>query len=139
MKRNDYLTKKYLDDLTYQVIGAAIEVHKQLGPGLLENVYHRCMEELYYRKIDFQTELAVPIVYRRKRLRAELRCDLFVENCLVVELKAVTDLHKVFYSQVMTYMHLLKAPKGVLINFTCDNIFSSGQKTFVNELYRSLE
>lgn len=133
-------SKKEIDDLSYQVIGAAIEVHKHLGPGLLESVYHRCMEEeLRYRNIRFQTELSVPVVYREKRLSADLRCDLFVENCLVVELKAVMEMHKVFEAQVLSYMELLQAPKGILINFTCSNIFKKGQKTFVNEYYRMLE
>ncbi len=140
MKNVNYNTKKEIDDLTYEVIGAAIEVHKQLGPGLLESVYHKCMEEeLSYRNLNFQSELVVPIIYRKRRLFAELRCDFFVENCLVVELKAVTEVNKVFYSQVMTYMRLLEAPKGILINFTSDNIFKEGQKTFVNEWYRKLK
>ena len=79
------LTKKYLNDLTYEVIGATIEVHKVLGRGLLESVYHRCLiEELNYRKINFLTEMKVPIVYRNKVLDIDLRCDLFIENSLVI-------------------------------------------------------
>jgi GxxExxY protein len=82
------VTKKYLDDLTYEVIGSAIEVHKNIGRGLLESVYHQCMkEELNYKKINFLTELKVPLIYKGKELEADFRCDLFVENCLILELK----------------------------------------------------
>jgi GxxExxY protein len=133
------LTKKYLDDLTYEIIGSAIEVHKALGQGLLESVYHRCLkEELLHRKIDFLTEMKIPIVYRNKVLDIDLRCDLFVEQCLVVELKSVREMDKIFDAQVLTYMKLLKCPKGILINFNCSNIFREGQKTFVNEYFSML-
>ena len=85
------ITQKYLDDLTYEIIGSAIEVHKNMGRGLLESVYHQCLkEELSYRKINFHTEMKVPIIYKTKELITDFRCDLFVENCLVVELKSVT-------------------------------------------------
>lgn len=133
------VTQKYLDDLTYEVIGAAIQVHKIVGRGLLENVYHLCMkEELLERKISFQTELKVPLIYKEKELKVDFRCDLFIENCLVVELKSVTNLHPINEAQLQTYMKLLKAPKGILINFASSNIFNEGQKTFVNEYFRNL-
>ncbi|MBB2146586.1 GxxExxY protein [Pedobacter sp. LMG 31464] len=133
------LTKKYLDDLTYEIIGSAIEVHKVLGRGLLESVYHRCLiEELLYRKINFLTEMKVPIVYRSKVLDIDLRCDLFVEQCVVVELKSVNEMTKVFDAQLLTYMKLLRCPKGILINFNSSNIFKEGQKTFVNEYFSTL-
>lgn len=66
------------------------------------------------------------------------RCDLFVENNIVVELKATQDLNNAFEAQLLTYMKLLKVPKGILINFNCDNIFKNGQKTFVNEFFTDL-
>lgn len=69
----------------------------------------------------------------------EFRCDLFVENCLVVELKAVNEMNTLFDAQLLTYMKLLKAPKGLLLNFNCSNIFSNGQKTLVNEYFRDLK
>ncbi|MEO8760680.1 MAG: GxxExxY protein [Bacteroidia bacterium] len=133
------LTKKYLDELTYEVVGAAIEVHKTVGRGLLESVYHACMkEELNHRKINFLTELKTPVLYKGKQLDIDFRCDLFVENCLVVELKAVNEMIPVFEAQLLTYMKLLQAPKGILINFNCSNIFNEGQKTFVNEYFKLL-
>lgn len=133
------LTQKYLDELTYEVVGAAIEVHKIMGRGLLESIYHQCLkEELLHRKINFLTEMKVPVVYKNKVLETDFRCDLFIENCLVVELKSVTELSNVFEAQLLTYMKLLKSPKGILINFNCNNIFKEGQKTFVNEYFKIL-
>lgn len=133
------ITKKNINELTYNIIGAAIEVHKVMGAGLLESVYHHCLkEELRHRKINFLTEVKVPLSYRNKELQVDFRCDLFVEQCLVVELKAVQEVHNVFEAQLLTYMRLLKAPKGILINFSCSNIFNEGQKTYVNEYFRLL-
>jgi GxxExxY protein len=133
------LTKKYLDELTYEVIGSAIEVHKFLGRGLLESLYHKCLiEELRHRKINFQTELKIPVIYRGKSLDIDFRCDLYIENAIIVELKSVRDMHSVFDAQLLTYMKLLQCPKGVLINFNCMNIFKEGQKTFVNEYFSRL-
>ncbi len=133
------ITKKYLDELTYEIIGGAIEVHKIMGRGLLESVYHQCLkEELLHRKINFLTEMRIPVLYKGRTLDIDFRCDLFVEGCIVVELKAVQEMTNVFEAQLLSYMKLLKSPKGVLINFNCSNIFKDGQKTFVNEYFTSL-
>lgn len=133
------VTKKKVDQLSFNVLGAAIEVHRCVGPGLLESVYHRCIEsELARRGIGFATGLTVPVIYKGKKLETDLRCDLFVEGLLVVELKTVTALLPVHEAQLWTYMTLLDAPKGILINFYCTNIFKEGQKTLVNERYRQL-
>lgn len=133
------ITQKFLDELTYEVIGSAIEVHKFMGRGLLESVYHQCLiEELKHRKINFLTEMKVPVVYKGKSLDINFRCDLFIENCLVVEIKSVIDMHKITEAQLLNYMNLLKAPKGILINFNCKNIFNEGQKTYVNEYFKKL-
>lgn len=133
------VTQKYLDELIYEVVGASIEVHKIMGRGLLESIYHQCIkEELIHRKINFLTEMKVPVFYKEKELNIDFRCDLLVENCLVVELKSVQVISNVHEAQLLTYMKLLKAPKGILINFNCFNIFREGQKTFVNEYFSSL-
>lgn len=134
------LTKKYLDDLTYEIIGSVIEVHKIMGRGLLESVYHQCLkEELLHRKINFLTEMRVPVNYKGKELNMDFRCDLFVENSIVVELKCVQEFHPVHEAQLLTYMKLLQCPKGILINFNCTNIFREGQKTMVNEYFSKLK
>lgn len=133
------ISKKGLKDLVFQVNGAAIEVHKTLGPGLLESVYQQCMQkELSLRKINFTSEQFVPIIYKGFDLETKLRCDLFVEKVLVVELKSVADVPSIFEAQILTYMNLLKSPIGLLINFNVKNIYYEGQQTFVNEFYRSL-
>ena len=117
------ITQKYLDELTFNVIGAAIEVHKNMGSGLLESVYQQCMiEELTNRNINFVSEFKVPVVYKGKELDIEFRCDLFVENCLVVELKSVSEIKPIHDAQVLNYMNLLKVPKGIIINFNCFNL-----------------
>ncbi len=133
------ITKKYLDALTYQIVGSAIEVHRIMGSGLLESVYHQCMkEELKDRNITFLTEMKIPVIYKSKPLDIDFRCDLYVENSIVVELKAVNEKRPIFEAQLMTYMKLLKCSKGILINFNCSNIFKEGQQTFVNEYFAKL-
>ena len=133
------LTKKYLKDLVYKVNGAAIEVHKQLGPGLLESVYHKCLKkELTLRGISFESEVIVTVNYKGLELETELRCDLVIEGILPVELKAIEGILPVHEAQLLTYMKLLKAPEGLLINFNVANIYKQGQRTLVNELYRDL-
>jgi GxxExxY protein len=134
------MTKTYLKDLIYQVNGCAIEVHKHLGPGLLESVYHSCLKkELTIRGFDFQTELIIPINYKALEVEAGLRCDLFVEKTLVVELKSVEKVLPIHEAQLLTYMKLLEVPIGLIINFNVTHIFKEGQKSYVNELYRYLE
>ena len=133
------MTQKYLDDLTYKVVGASIEVHKTMGRGLLESVYHAYLkEELIHRKINFLSELKIPVIYRNKKLAIDFRCDFYIENSLVVELKAINEFSTIHEAQLLNYMKLLKAPKGILINFNCNNIFHEGQKTLVNEYFSNL-
>lgn len=134
------MTKTYLKDLIYQVNGCAIEVHKHLGPGLLESVYHTCLKkELTIRGLEFQTELTIPVYYKGLELETGLRCDLLVEKSLVVELKAVEKVLPIHEAQILTYMNLLEIPIGLMINFNETHIFKEGQKTYVNERYRYLE
>jgi GxxExxY protein len=133
------MTKKYLNDLTYKIIGSAIEVHRSLGPGLLESVYHKCMkQELFLRKSTFSSEFIVSVSYKGIDLDAELRCDLLVVNSIVVEIKAVDAIAPIYAAQLLTYMQLLQKPKGILINFNCTNLFKEGQKTYGNEIFRTL-
>ena len=133
------LTREYLTDLVYKVNGAAISVHKILGPGLLESVYHRCMVyELAKRQIKFNAQVSVPVDYGDVRIGVDLRCDLLIEDVLVVELKAVEKIMPIHIAQLLTYMKLLHSPIGLMINFNSTHIFSEGQKTYVNELYECL-
>lgn len=133
------MTKKYLNELTYEIIGAAIEVHREVGPGLLESVYHKCLKrEFNLRGLKYLTEFGVDVSYKGYVVGTELRCDFFVEDAIVVELKAMEAIAPVHKAQLFTYMKLLKKPKGILINFNCENLFKNGQKTFVNDLFKEL-
>lgn len=123
------ISKKYLSDLTYTLLGCCINVHKELGPGLLENVYHQCLiEELKYERISFKSELEAPIKYREKEIDTKLRVDLLIQNCLVVDLKSVKEIQPIFEAQILTNMHLLKAPKGIIVNFNSLNLFKKAKK-----------
>ena len=133
------LTKRYLDELTYQVIGCAIEVHKHLGPGLLESVYEKCfLRELALRGIACKSQIWAPLQYKGLLLDTELRLDVLVEDILCVELKAQDCLLAVHDAILLSYMKMLQKPKGVLINFHCVNIFKEGQRTLVNNLFSLL-
>lgn len=133
------MTKDKLDLITYEIIGAAIEVHKSLGPGLLESVYTKCLtKEFEIRKINFKNELTVPLLYKDYDLETNLRCDFLIDDTIVLEIKSVLEVHPIFEAQILTYMKLLNAPKGILINFNCKNIFHEGQKTYVNSHFKDL-
>lgn len=135
-----YTTKSEFTQLTYDIIGAAIHVHRSYGPGLLESIYHECMRiELEDRGIPFESELMVPLTFNGRALKNKLRCDLLVNRSIVVELKSVSQLLPIHDAQLLTYMKLLNVPKGIVINFNCDHLFSKGQKTLVNHLYRDLQ
>jgi len=133
------ITQKYLNDLTYKVVGCAIEVHRQLGPGLLESIYEKCLvRELEINGINYKQQVCVPLEYKGLDLNAELRLDILTEDILCVELKAIEGLLPIHDAILLTYMRMLKKPKGILINFNCCNLFKEGQKTLVNELYATL-
>lgn len=118
------LTQKYLDDLTYKVVGTAIEFYKFMGRVLFKSVYPECLkEELKYRKINFLSEFKIPVTYKNTDLKIDFRCYLFIENRFVIKLKVVQNIASVFKVQLLNYMKLLKVPKGTLINFNSNNIF----------------
>jgi GxxExxY protein len=117
------ITKKYVNDIAYKIVGCAIEVHKQLGPGLLESVYETCfVEELRVQEFVIQRQVPVPIIYKGKDLGTTLVLDLLVNDLIIIELKAVEVLIPVFKAQLLSYLRLTGKPKGLLINFHCENI-----------------
>ena len=133
------LTHKYLNELSYKIIGYAIEVHRELGPGLLESVYESCLAHLLILNgHSVKRQQNVPLVFRGIQLETELRFDLMVDDLIIVELKSVEALTPIFGAKLLTYMRLMEKAKGVLINFNCINIFKEGQKTLVNDLYARL-
>ena len=120
------------DDITRRILAAAIEVHRTLGPGLLESTYMPCFEdEMIVQKLDFVRGCAVPIIYKGKSLGQTYFVDLFVEKKVVVEVKCVSALLPVHHSQTLTYMRLLNAPAGLLINFNVPKLMD-GVKRLIN-------
>jgi len=120
------ITQKYINQISYKVVGCAIEVHKNLGPGLLESVYETCMiEELSSNGLKVLKQIPVPIKYKDKDLGSNLILDLLVEDLIIVELKAVEIMIPVYKAQLLSYLKLTGKPKGLLINFLCENITQS--------------
>ena len=106
------------DKLSYEVIGSAIEVHRMKGPGLLESIYERCvLHELSLRNIPAVTQRLVRIEYKGMIFEEPLRFDMLVDDCLLVELKAVQEVLPIHKAQLLSYMKLLNIPLGLLINF----------------------
>ena len=107
-----------LNELSHAIIGAAIEVHRRLGPGLLESAYRVCLAyELRKRGLHVEEERPVPVIYDEVKLECGFRADLVVNGLVVVELKAKTAIHPVDEAQVLSHLRLLKIRLGLLINF----------------------
>jgi GxxExxY protein len=107
-----------INELTGKVIGAAIEVHKALGPGLLESAYEECLShELVLTRMSFERQKPLPVKYKGVKLDCGYRLDLVVENRLIVELKACDNLLPIYDAQLLTYLRLSNIKVGLLINF----------------------
>lgn len=116
-------TQFKINELSFEVIGAAMEVHRALGPGLLESIYERCLvRELEIRGFDVKTQVAVPVFYKGEAVGQNLRLDILVEDILVVEVKAVEEVNAIFQAQLLSYLKLSNKPKGLLINFNTERI-----------------
>lgn len=114
------------DEITYEVRGAIYDVYKALGPGLLESVYEEALAfELAQRNLQVKRQLQVPIQYKGNLLNTEFRLDLLVEDEIIVELKSVEEMKKVFAKQLLTYLRLMNKRVGLLVNFNTDNILTS--------------
>ncbi|SER12511.1 GxxExxY protein [Pedobacter rhizosphaerae] len=132
------MTKREITELSYAITGCAIRVHKNLGPGLLESVYEKCLKyELEKEGFMVQQQLNVELFYDDLIIDTALRVDLFVNNLVVIELKTVERIMPVHEAQLMTYMKLLVAPQGLLINFYTDNI-SKSLRALVNDFFKIL-
>lgn len=119
------------DELTHKVIGCAIEVHKQLGPGLLESTYEHCLlYELRCKNIQVASQVVLPVYYKDVSIDAGYRLDLVVAEKLIVELKAVEKLRPIHQAQLLTYMKLSNLSKGLLINFNVTRL-TNGIKRLV--------
>ena len=121
-----------VNDITYEIRGAIYDVYKSIGPGLLESVYEEALVfELEQRDLKVERQLPVPIFYKGNLLKTELRLDLLVEDEVIVELKSVEEMKKVFAKQLLTYLRLLDKRVGILVNFNTDDILTA-MKRIVN-------
>jgi len=127
------LDNNHLNDITAIIIDAAINVHKELGPGLLESVYNTCMViELESRGITTVSEVALPVIYRGQQVSENgLRIDLLVEDTVIVELKSVKEILPIHKKQLFTYLRLANKPVGLLINFN-NSLLKDGITRIVN-------
>lgn len=132
------MTKKEVTDLSYKIVGCAIKVHKELGPGLLESIYEKCLKyELEKNGFNVKQQLVVKLKYDELIFDSDLKVDLLVNDSVVIELKSVEKLMPVHEAQLLTYMKILKRPQGLLINFNTTNI-TSELKPLVNEFFAKL-
>lgn len=114
------------NDITYQVRGAIFDVYNALGPGLLESVYEEALcYEISRRGLKVYRQVDVPLIYRGVSLKVALRMDVVVENRVLVELKSVEEMKKLFWKQTLTYLKLTGMHVGLLVNFNTDNITDS--------------
>jgi len=121
--------------LTEEIIGAALEVHRELGPGLLENAYLTCLTvELLYRGLSLERQKALPIVYKDQRVDCGYRLDLVVEGLVIVEIKAIERLERVHSVQLLSYLRFAKCPVGLLFNFHAVFLTRDGLRRVVNNL-----
>ena len=120
------------NEISKKIIGAAIEVHKQLGPGLLESSYEVCLAyELKQLGLNVQTQVALPVVYKEVKLKAGYRIDVLVENKVIVEIKTVDSLADIHTAQLLTYLRLKNLKLGLLINFNSVRVID-GVKRIIN-------
>ncbi len=116
-------SKASADSLSYDILGAAIQVHRELGPGLLESAYEACLcRELSLRRIDHQRQVLLPLFYRGAAVDCEYRADLIVGKLVLVEVKSVANVLPVHRAQVVTYLKLLKLSLGLMINFNVERL-----------------
>jgi GxxExxY protein len=119
------------NEITGGIIGAAIEVHKVLGPGLLESAYEECLSyELFEKGLKFERQKAIPVVYKNIKLDCGYRIDLLVENLVVVELKAQDVILPVHEAQILTYLKFAEKKIGLLINFNV-TVLKAGIKRYI--------
>ena len=123
--------KKKFTDLSHRVIGAAIEVHRHLGPGLLESTYQQCLaRELHLSDISFKLEYPLPVEYKGLHLDCGYRIDVLIEDAIILELKSVNQLKPIHEAQLLTYMKLTHIKQGFLINFNVE-LLKNGLKSFI--------
>jgi GxxExxY protein len=133
------VSQKYLNEVAYEIVGCAIEVHKHLGPGLLESVYENCLiKELTDNGFEVKSQVEIPLTYKGETLNSNFKLDIVVDNLIIIELKAVEKILPVFKAQLLSYLKLTGFSKRLLINFNCENITRDGLIPMVTEKFSSL-
>ncbi|MDO9184571.1 MAG: GxxExxY protein [Bacteroidia bacterium] len=123
------------NEISYKVIGAAIELHKNLGPGLLESVYENALAyDLREAGLDVKQQIPMPLIYKEVNMDNGYRLDLLIENKVIIEIKSVESIAPVHFSQTLTYLKLSNTKLGLLINFNTDKL-KDGIHRIVNNLY----
>jgi len=129
-----------VNDLTGAIIGAAIEVHRVLGPGLLESAYQECLcRELFLRGLRFKRQYPIPLEYKGVKLDKGYQLDLLVENCCVVEIKSIDAIHPIFVAQTLTYMRLGNWKVGLIFNFNVEVLKEGGIRRLALKLDENAE
>ena len=129
--------RQKLNELSGKVIGLCIEIHRELGPGLLESAYEECLAyELAQAGLRFERQKPMPVIYKEVRLECGYKWDLVVEGCLILELKAVTELVPIHQAQLLTYLKLARQPLGLLINFNVPTLKEGVKRVAAGELFR---
>ena len=123
-----------INELSSRIIGAAIEVHKALGPGLLESAYEECLShELSFRNLSFERQKSLPLIYKGKKLDCGYRLDMVVENAIILEMKSCEKIEPIHKAQLLTYLKLSGLHLGLILNFNM-TVMRDGIVRIVNEL-----
>ena len=133
------ITQKYVNEIAYRAVGCVINVHKELGPGLLESVYEECfVYECKLNELHIERQKEVFVHYRGNLMNKKFRLDTIIENVVVAELKASDGFTPLYQAQVLSHMKLSKYPKGLLINFNVVNLVKEGLIPLVNQYFSAL-
>lgn len=128
------LIKAEFNSITHQILSAAIEVHRNLGPGLLESAYMRCLlYELHARNLRYVSQRGIPLVYKGIHLDETYRVDLIVEDVVVVEVKSVAATLPVHHAQTLTYMRLTNCPAGLVVNFNVPRLMDGVKRLLLKD------
>jgi GxxExxY protein len=134
------LTKKYVNQIAYQIIGCAIEVHKELGPGLLESLYEECLVfELRNNGLQVISQQSIIPMYKGIECKTRLRFDILVEDLILVENKSSNGFSPIDQAQLLSYMNILEKPKGLLINYNVMHLTTEGLIPLVNKYFEKLK
>ena len=132
------ITQKHIQKISFDIMACAIEVHKHLGPGLLESIYQSCfVHELRLNSFLVKEQVEVPVIYKGVKTKDPLRLDILVNDLIIIEVKSVETLLPIHHAQTITYLKLSGIPKALLINFNATNLVH-GSKPFVDKVFAAL-